>query len=465
MSPTTRSHWLLAFPQTIRQRAPVRGPVKADVAIVGAGFVGLWSAIFLKEMDPGLDIVVLEQNRAGHGASGMNGGFVMSWWPKIHSLIQTCGEEDALWLADRTTSSVHEIQDFLNKQNINADLLLNGWIWAATTEAHVGCWRGLTALLDRLGRSEVFREMTPGETAARTGSDVHRAGLYEAINGTVDPGKLSLALAAHAEALGVRIHEGSRVTGLGGKGQVQLITERGRVTADKAILAVNAWGTRFAPLRRSIFNVTSSVVATEPIPERLSQIGWTGGEGITDSLGMVNYYRTTRDGRIVFGKGGGAQYRAGGTVPQVIDAPGAEARTEAEFRRIFPMLADVKIARRWTGPIDRSYSGLPVIGTLPGRPEISYAVGWSGNGVNPSRIGARILAGLTLDRQDRWTRVALVNAKVRRFLPEPLQYAGGRMVRAAVARKDRADIAGTSPGWVTRRLVALAPSGVEDKID
>jgi glycine/D-amino acid oxidase-like deaminating enzyme len=135
----------------------------------------------------------------------------------------------------------------------------------------------------------------------------------------------------------------------------------------------------------------------------------------------------------------------------------------ADFRRVYPMLADVRIERSWSGPIDRTYDSLPLLGQLEDAPHISYGVGWSGNGVNPSRIGGRVLAGLALGGRDRWTQNGLIGRKARAFPPEPVRYLGGRMVRAATVRKDAAEIAGRRASSLDRTLAALAPSGLEDK--
>jgi glycine/D-amino acid oxidase-like deaminating enzyme len=209
--------------------------------------------------------------------------------------------------------------------------------------------------------------------------------------------------------------------------------------------------------------VGSAVIATPPIPDRLRAIGWTGGESITDSQTTVTYYRTTRDGRIVFGKGGGRLYFTGEPDALAFADPVGIAEATEDFRRTYPMLADVPIDSAWSGPIDRTYDSLPLLGTLPDAPHIAYGIGWSGNGVNPSRIGGRILAELSLEQKSRWTRNALVNRQARTFPPEPLRYLGGALVRRAMLRKDRAELAGRTPSATDRMLASLAPSGLEDK--
>ena len=456
------SYWLNTASELFEKQPSLAGDAACDIAIVGGGFVGLWTSIFIKQLEPDASVVLLEKGRCGHGASGMNGGFVISWWPKIVSLAQACGLEDALWLANETSQSVTAIGSFLRDNQLDADFVERGWIWAASMPAHLGCWRGVLERVQSLDRGDIFVELNSKDIAERTGSSVHVGGILEKQGAIVHPAKLVKGLATVAKKLGVKIYENSPVVDFTRTQPSVLTTSGGRLVANKVILATNVWSTRIRELGDYIFPVTSSIVATEPIPERLEKIGWTGGEGIIDSQWMVNYYRPTRDGRIAFGKGGGSNLYAGRDVPPLYHAE-AIGRATSEFRRIYPMLADVKIEQSWTGPIDRTYSGLPLLGRFKTSPNIAYGVGWSGNGVNPSRVGGRILASLALDRKDRWSENGLINAEARAFPPEPLRYLGGKLVRSAMSRKDRADLTGTSISMLDKALISLAPAGIEDK--
>jgi len=458
-----RSIWQAELPAETTTARSLGSDLTTDVAIIGGGFVGLWTAITLKQLEPDLRIVILEANRCASGASGLNGGFVMSWWPKIASLVRLCGQDDALWLADATTRSVSELGTFLQQHGIDAEYRQAGWLWTATTAAHVGAWNDVVDTAQRVGRGDVFQQLGPEAVAQRSGSDAHIAGICEPINATLHPGKLGQGLAQLARNLGVEIYEHTRVTALVRAAPARLVTRGGCVTAPRVVVATNAWAATLPELKRQFVCVGSAIVATPPIPERLEEIGWNGGESITDSQATVTYYRTTRGGRIVFGKGGGRIYFTGMPGEVAFHDPRGIAEATADFRRVYPMLADVPIAQSWSGPIDRTYDSLPLLGNLTHAPHVFYGVGWSGNGVNPSRIGARILASLVLGKRDRWSENGLVNRKVRRFPPEPLRYLGGSLVRAAMARKDRAEIAGKVPSFITSALARLAPSGLEDK--
>jgi glycine/D-amino acid oxidase-like deaminating enzyme len=228
------------------------------------------------------------------------------------------------------------------------------------------------------------------------------------------------------------------------------------------ILALNAWSIRFAEIRKAIVVVSSDIVATAPVPERLKAIGFNDGLCISDGRTLVHYYRTTKDGRIAFGKGGmNGLLPFGGKVGDMFDGPSRLAGGVTEwFRWTYPQLADVPIEASWTGPIDRSKSGLPYFGHLDGRPDILYGVGYSGNGVGPTAIGGRILASLALERKDEWSHCGLVRPLTREFPGEPMRYFGGRLVQRAVAAKDKAEDEGRAPGPLTRYLASFAPAGL-----
>jgi glycine/D-amino acid oxidase-like deaminating enzyme len=387
----------------------------------------------------------------------------MSWWPKIASLAGVCGVDDALWLADETTRSIASLGAFLAQHGIDAEYRQSGWLWTATTPSHVGAWNGVVETAQRLGRGEIFETLAAEDLARRTGSAAHLAGIREPVNGTVHPGNLARGLARVVAGAGIPIYEHSRVETLVRSAPARLVTHFGTVSADRVVIATNAWGAAVPELKRHFVCVGSAIVATPPIPGRLAEIGWTGGESITDSQATVDYYRTTRDGRIVFGKGGGRLYFTGVPGAAAFNDRAGIAEATADFRRVYPMLADVPIEWGWSGPIDRTHDSLPLLGTLPGAPHVCYGIGWSGNGVNPSRIGGRILASLALGRRDRWAQNGLVNRKARLFPPEPLRFVGGSLVRAAMARKDRKEIAGQPVPAIDRALARLAPSGLEDK--
>lgn len=459
--PLCTSHWMREAADT-RVCPPLLGQVQADVVILGGGFVGLWTALAIKEAQPERVVRILERHHCGAGASGRNGGFVMSWWPKIGSLKALAGEQQALFLARAAEAAIGEIADFCRQESIAADFRRSGWLWTATAPAHLESWRGTLQACAELGVAP-FQALPEQDVARRTGSAQHLAGVFEASNATVQPGKLVAGLKAAALRRGVIIHENTAVLGFTQTRPCTVQTAQGQVQTDSLVIATNAWSSALPELAPLITSVSSTIVVTAPIPERLQAMGWHGGESITDSQLMVNYYRTSHDGRIAFGKGTALPAYGSRIGAQFSHDAQCNAWVESEFRRTYPALHDVPIEHAWSGPIDRTYDSLPVFGTLGPGGNIHYGIGWSGNGVGPSRVGGKILASLALGRQDTWSQCALVNRTARKFPPEPIRHLGARMVRAAVMRKEKAEISNRAPSAIDVAISKLAPSGLEDK--
>lgn len=460
--PLKVSHWMKETSYATDEIQVLNKNIEADIVIVGGGFVGLWTAITIKEQAPDVKVAVIEQDVCGGGASGRNGGFVMSWWPKISSLQSFCTKEEALFLAKSAENSIYELGDFCRTNSIDAHFTQKGWIWTATTEAHINSWATTIAACKKLG-VQPFEALSREDVMRRTGSSVHLAGIYEKSNATVQPALLVRGMRSVALAKGVHIFEKSAVTNIEPGPIVKVETASGHIKTKQVVLATNAWATCIGQISKLIVPVNSSVVVTSSISAQLEKNGWTGGESITDSQLLVNYYRTTRDSRIAFGKGTGA-INFGSKINDVFsyDAESIEL-TKKDFRNNYPDLKDVKIEDSWSGPVDRSYDSLPIFGQLNGHDNIHYGVGWSGNGVGVSRLGGRILAGLALNSNDKWSNCALVNREVRKFPPEPFRYVGGNLVRNAVIRKEAKEMKGEKPYFIDVALAKFAPAGLEDK--
>jgi putative aminophosphonate oxidoreductase len=451
-----RSLWLDEALVEAEDAPRLAGEERADVCIVGGGYTGLWTAIRLKEHEPALDVVLVEADVCGGGASGRNGGFVLSWWAKFGSLKKVCGGDEAVRLARASAEAVDAIGAFCAEHGIDAHYRRDGWLWAATSEAQLGSWEETLETIAAYGE-EPFERLEPDDAARRAGESTHLAGVFEPTAATVQPALLARGLRRVALERGVRIFERSPATKLDRSRPPGVVTAHGSVRAGKVVLALNAWAASLPELRRSLVVIASDVVATAPAPERLAL---KDGLCISDSRMLVNYYRNTLDGRLVFGRGGG-KLAFGGNVGTAFDgaSPRAEAVT-ASMRALYPSLCDVPVTHSWMGPIDRTQVGLPFFGRLGGRDDIVYAVGYSGNGVGPTYLGGRILASLALGLDDEWSRAGLVREPAGLFPPEPLRYLGGRVVRSAVERKEDAEDRGGRAGRLTLLLADLAPSGL-----
>jgi glycine/D-amino acid oxidase-like deaminating enzyme len=458
-----RSLWLqeaLSIEPEAENIEPLSGGHKADVCIVGGGYTGLWTALHLKWLVPSLDILLVEADICGAGASGRNGGFVSSWWSKLGSLIQKYGDEEGVRLASASADAVQAIGRVCTEHDIDADFRASGVLITATAPAHVGRWEEMVRLTQARG-VDVFTELAPAEVARRTGSPVHLDGIWDRSGARVQPALLARGLRRLALAHGVRIWEHSPAIEIH-RGRPPVVrTTVGAIVAEKVVLATNAWMACLPEIRRAILPMSSDMVATAPIPDRLAQIGWTGAECISDGHMMVHYYRATRDGRIAFGKGGCSHVYLG-RITQELEDPGARIdRTERSFRRIYPMLADVSITHTWTGPIDRSETNSLFFGHLDRNPDIIYGVGYSGTGVGPSYVAGRILASTALELHDEWQDSPINRGPKSLYPYDPIRYFGGNLVRSAVLRAE-ADLNADRPSEpAVKLLTRFVPSGLK----
>jgi glycine/D-amino acid oxidase-like deaminating enzyme len=415
---------------------PLSGDLRTDVVIVGGGFTGLWTACFLMEAEPGLRTAILEQDICGGGPSGRNGGFVTGWWDELPGLVDLYGERGALAACRALSSAVADVGLWCERHGVDAWYTRSGYITTACAPGQEGFADASVRLANALGARDELTPMSAEEVRARCASPVFGSGVVMRDGATVQPARLARGLRRVALESGVRIFEGTPVRRFGAGPPARAETPYGMVTADRAVVAVGAWAAAWPAFRRRLATWTSFIVLTAPAPERLAAIGWTGGECITDARTTVQYFRTTPDGRIAFGGGGGrvASPRRPGL--RWSRDPVSIGRAEAGLRRLFPSFAGVPVEDAWGGPIDVSPTHLPWFGTMPSG-NVHYGFGYTGNGVAPSLLGGRILSGLVLGKDDEATSLPMVRAAPRPFPPEPIKTIGAHMVREATVRVER----------------------------
>lgn len=459
-APEHLSWWLSQAHAADSEIAPaLRGTTACDVCIVGGGYTGLWTAIQIKEREPSRDVVLLEAGTCGSGASGRNGGFALSWWPKLATLVKLFGSDEGVRLAKASADAIASIGAFCRDNGIDAHFQQKGWLWSATNPAQVGAWSEAMSVASRYGQ-EPFEELPPHEVAALAGSSTHLGGVWESSAATVQPALLARGLRRAALDRGVRIHEHSAMRSWCSDSRVTVTTSRGKVEASKLVLATNAWMVRETRIARSLVVVTSDMVVTRPIPDLLSRTGPADGLAVSDSRMLVNYYRTTQDGRLAFGHGGG-RFGYGRRVGQQFSGRSARAgAVSTAMVSLYPELSPGLVESSWTGPIDRSISSLPMFGRLDDSGNVLYGVGYSGNGVGPTYLGGQVLASLALEYDDEWSGTRMARGPVGLYPPEPLKYVGGVALRAVLARKERTEDRGKQPGPLIRTASLLAPPGL-----
>ena len=445
----TRYGYWLEEACAIEPTAPLEGDTTADVVVVGAGYLGLWTAWQLKALEPACDVVVLEESLAGHGPSGRNGGFVSTLWDDLPILRDRVGDERALAVVRASERGVHGIGEWCERVGVDAWYRAAPTLVVATSEAQLDASEHAIEACEALGAPEEIRHLKADELRARCDGGF-LGGAILRTSATVQPARLAVGLRAKVVEAGVRLHERTPVRRL--RADAVVVTPRGRVRAGAAVLAVNSATAGFPGFRLAHAVASSHIVLTEPVPDVLEELGWTGGEPIADGRTLLHYLRTTRDGRIAFGWGGGRMGFGARRLGRLDVDPGAARTARDDLLRFFPQLRGRRITHAWGGPIDVSPTHLPVFG---GRGRVHHGFGFTGNGVGPSYLGGEILARLALDRRDHLTRLALVDPERKLMPPEPLRWAGGSLIRSALVRADRAEDAGRAADPATRLVAGL----------
>ena len=393
----------------------------------------------------------------------------MNWWSKFLSLRKLCGPEAALELGHRSARAVAQIGEFCAQRGLEGCFEQSGWVWAATNPSQVDAWDATLNALDAAGIAP-YRALTHAELSELSGSPVHLAGVLDPATASVQPARLARELARAAREAGVSVFERSPVRSIeadaratDGSHRTRVVTAGGAVICEQVVVALNAWAARIPEIGRGLVVVASDMIATERAPERLEEMGLATQVAISDSRRLVNYYRRTGDGRMVFGKGGGAVAFGGRIGANFDDPQGRAEEIHRQLQRIYPTLWDVPIARRWSGPIDYSLSGVPFFVRLSAMPSVLVGVGFSGDGVGPSRLAGEVLARMALEGGDGGLPQALTRVPAKPLPPEPIRYLAARAVRAAVARKERAEDLGDRGSQSVRLVAALDPTSFVDR--
>ncbi len=446
----TRYGYWLEEAGAVEPTEPLARDATADVVIVGGGYLGLWTAWQLKQLEPDLDIVLLEAGLAGHGPSGRNGGFVSTLWDDLPILRDAVGDTRAVEVCRASERAVRGIGDWCGAQGVDAWYRYGGTLQVATSEAQLDDWDEVVEACQAVGAPEEAVALSSDEVAARCVSPAFLGGMFLATAANVQPARLSLGLRAKVLEAGVRLHERTAVRSL--SREAVAVTADGTVTAGAAVLAVNSATPGFSGYRLALGVASSHMVISEPVPEVIEEVGWTAGENIHDCRTLLHYFRTTNDGRIALGWGGG-RMGVGGKHSDRLDIDADAARhAAAGLRRFFPQLAKRELTHAWGGPIDVSPTHLPIFGS---KGQIHHGFGFTGNGVGPTYLGGEILARLALDRRDAITGLAIVEPDRKLMPPEPFRWLGGTVIRGALVRRDTTNDAGTEPDPMTGFIASL----------
>ena len=458
VAPTLPPWWLdeaLAAETDAPDAPGLEGEIRVDVAVIGGGYTGLWTALALLEREPGLNVAVLEAEIVGWGPSGRNGGFLNGYWTHLSRLRPVFGDKAALEIGRTAARIVPAVKTFTESRGDDVWLREGGYLKVSAAPAQDAAVDKAIRTAEELGVPEEAQPLSAEQVAEHVRSDPFRRGVLFRDGATVQPARLARSLRNAALADRIAVHERTRVTAIRAGTPTVLETPRGRVLADEVVVATNAAMTGWKPLRRHLTNFGSYVVLTEPVPKLLDELGWTAGEAITDARMFIHYFRTTADGRVLMGSGSGP-IGHGGRLDDgrfTGDVPTA-GRAELGLRRLLPALADVRVERSWGGPIDVSADHFPFYGTLRDA-RVHYGVGYSGHGVGPAWLGGQILASLALRRDDEWSASPLVRTPTAWLPPEPLKRLGGGAIRGAILAAEEAEEEGRRAPALARAVGAL----------
>jgi glycine/D-amino acid oxidase-like deaminating enzyme len=444
-------YWLARAPR--EPRPALAGRRDADVAVVGAGLTGLWTALRLKELEPRAEVVVLERATAAHGASGRNAGIVGDTIDHSHALaIAHFGRDEARRLASLGRANLDEMFDTLATRGIACDLERTGTLHVALHDAQLADLEADAACARSLGIDDLG--LLDAEAArGRVRSPLYRGALHNPAGAVLDPVRLVAGLAGEVERLGVALHERTPVTGFEDAGTgVRVRTAHGELVARVAVMATSAYSHQLLPrLRFRFIPLYDYVLASEPLSAAQREaIGWRGREGVTDVRTFFNYYRLTADDRVVWGTSEAAYYTGNRVDASCDHSERHYVELLESFARHFPELRGLAFPYAWGGAICATTRFTPFFGrALGGR--VLYGLGFTGHGLGTTHLAGKVLAHLALARPSPLLDLALVRTKPFPYPPEPLRTWAVGAVTRALRRVD----AGARPSPLLRLLDAL----------
>ena len=431
------SFWLDS-PDRPAPAEPLGRDTACDLAVVGGGYTGLWTALLAKEADPARDVVVLEARTIGWAASGRNGGFCAA------SLTHGTGNgtdrfPEEMAVLDRLGhANLDAIEAAVQRYSIQCSFERTGELRVATDQYQVETLREEASAARRLGHDAVFLDRD--EVRAEIASPTYLAGAWHRDEvAMVDPARLAWGLRAACEALGVRIVEDTTVESLSSEQSgVRLRTGSGvSVRAEHVALATNAFRPLLRRLRPYTVPVYDYALMTEPLTsEQRKHVGWLNRQGVGDSANQFHYYRLTDDDRILWGGYDAVYYWRSGLRDELDQRPKTFTLLARQFFDTFPQLEGLRFTHRWGGAIDTCTRFFAFQGSaLHGR--VAYSLGYTGLGVAASRFGAQVMLDLLGGHRSEALALRAVTSRPVPFPPEPVRYAGIQLTRHALAKADR----------------------------
>ncbi len=451
------SYWLESL-GPIQPRPSLQGDLEVDVAVVGAGFTGLWTAYELQRRDPTLRVVLLESEAAGFGASGRNGSWCV---PELNAgldlLSSRFGRDRAVALHRALSATVEEVGRSLATEGIDAAFDRSGVLLLARGPYQLPLLEEHLRSYQNAGISGEYSWLDRSAAQARLDVAGVEAALYTPNGATLHPGRAVRGLAAAVERRGATIYEGTRVLRVKEGSPALIETDHGRVRAEVVVLALEAYLSQLAGYRRRVLPVYSLITLTEPLSERqLASVNWSERMCVASMRLTVDYLARTEDGRILVG-GRGAPYNYGSRITSSSEHHTAtHANLQRTFEEWFPALRGVRFTHSWGGVLGMPRDWIPQIG-FDREKGVAFAYGYTGHGVATTNLVGRTLADLITGRDTELTALPLVGHRSPNWEPEPFRWLGVRYVQRALARLDARGVRTGRPlrgGALARRLAA-----------
>ena len=439
------SHWWEQIGGAPEPRPSLPGDLTVDVAIVGAGYTGLWTAYYLKRAQPELRVAIVEQRHAGYGASGRNGGWLTNAITGgREQYVKARGRAAAERFQLAMNETVDEVIRVARAEGIDADIKKGGEFNVAYTPAQEQRLREFAAA-EQQWRHTDLELLEATEARAKINVEGTRAAVWHRHCARIQPAKLAAGLAQACERAGVEIYEGTRVVEIA---PGRLRTTHGTVSADRIVRATEGFTAGLKGLRRLWLPMNSSLIATEPLaPEVWDELRWSEGEVLGDFAHVYMYAQRTADDRIAIG-GRGVPYRYGSKTDTDGRTPLVTVETLSEImHRFFPATRGAAVDHVWSGVLGVPRDWAATVG-LDRETGIAWGGGYVGTGVTSTNLAGRTITDLILERESELVDLPWVNHRVRRWEPEPLRWIATKGLYAAYGMADRAELAGrrtTSP--------------------
>lgn len=438
------SHWWQQIGAP-KPRPELPGNLTADVAIVGAGYTGLWTAYYLKQAKPELRVVVVEQRHVGYGASGRNGGWLTSAVTGGREQYESTHGRDAAERFQRAMNeTVDEVIRVTGVESIDADIKKGGEFNVAYTPAQEARIRAFAAE-EQAWKYADTTLLEAAEAKAKINVVGTRAAVWHPHAARIQPAKLVSGLAEACERLGVEIYERTRVVEIAPH---RVITTHGTVSAEFIVRATEGFTANLKGLHRLWLPMNSSLIATEPLAKEVwDELNWSKGEVLGDFAHVYMYAQRTADDRIAIG-GRGVPYKFGSKTDTDGQTSEATARTLSEImHRFFPATRGAAIDHLWSGVLGVPRDWAATVG-LDRATGIAWGGGYVGTGVTSTNLAGRTITDLILGNDTEITSLPWVNHRVRKWEPEPLRWIATKGLYAAYGVADKQELAGrqkTSP--------------------